>query len=493
MGSRLHFQRIKEGPPLPHNDDIRAYKREYAEALDEQDPLKSYRDQFIIPSKKDLLRKRLSDIEGDDESDPRCIYLCGNSLGLQPKNLRKYLDQYLRSWAIKGVTGHFVAHEDALLPPYLHVDDEGSKLLAPIVGASPSEVAVMGTLTGNIHILMSSFYRPTVERHKIILEGKAFPSDHYAIESQIRLHNFDPATSMVLIEPEDAEKPILSTKQILKVIDDNASDTMLILLPGIQFYTGQYFDIKTITAHAHSKGVLIGWDCAHAVGNVELQLHDWEVDFAAWCHYKYVNSGPGAMAGLFVHEKHGKVNHSDTGDISYRPRLAGWWGHDKQTRFQMDNKFIPQEGAAGYQISNPSVLDLSAVASSLEIFNQATMPALRQKSLELTRYLEHLLLKYPLDDSSSSSNENTSEKPYTIITPSNPSERGAQLSILLQPGLLDKVLEILEENGVVIDERKPNVVRVAPVPLYNTFTDVWEFHRVFTLACRKAVKARDGK
>ncbi|PCG91797.1 Kynureninase [Penicillium occitanis (nom. inval.)] len=452
MGSRLHFQRLKEGPPLPHHDDIRAYKREYAEALDERDPLKSYRDQFIIPSKKDLLRKKLVDTEGNDESDPRCIYLCGNSLGLQPKNLRKYLDQYLRSWAIKGVTGHFVSHEDALLPPYLHVDDAGSKLLAPI----------------------------------------------YAVESQIRLHNLDPATSMVLIEPEDAGNPILSTEQILQVIDDNASDTALVLLPGIQFYTGQYFDIKTITAHAHSKGILIGWDCAHAVGNVELQLHDWNVDFAAWCHYKYVNSGPGAMAGLFVHEKHGKVKLDAAGENpSYHPRLAGWWGHDKETRFQMNNKFIPQEGAAGYQISNPSVLDLSAVASSLEIFNQATMPALRKKSLELTSYLEHLLLKYPLDDNlssttSTSTSASENKRPYTIITPSDPSQRGAQLSILLQPGLLDKVLEILEEEGVVIDERKPNVVRVAPAPLYNSFTDVWEFHRVFVMACREAVKARDG-
>lgn len=323
---------------------------------------------------------------------------------------------------------------------------------------------------------------------------------------------------MVLIEPEDVEKPILSTEQILKVIDDNASDTALILLPGIQFYTGQYFDIKAITAHAHLKGILIGWDCAHAVGNVELQLHDWNVDFAAWCHYKYVNSGPGAMAGLFVHEKHGKVKLSEEAgeSPSYHPRLAGWWGHDKETRFQMNNstckssslgieekhdlihlpstEFIPQEGAAGYQISNPSVLDLSAVASSLEIFNQATMPALRQKSLELTGYLEHLLLKYPLDEATPSSTSNDEHKrPYTIITPSDPSSRGAQLSILLQPGLLDKVLEVLEEEGVVIDERKPNVVRVAPAPLYNTFTDVWEFHRVFVLACKEAVKARDGK
>ncbi|KAH8691197.1 kynureninase [Talaromyces proteolyticus] len=461
-------------------DASNAHTRGHATVLDEKDSLKNFRDEFIIPSKKDLSRKTLANTE-DDQSDPRCIYLCGNSLGLQPRNIRRYIDQYLRSWAIKGVTGHFVAHDDALLPPFLHVDGAGAKLLAPIVGASPSEVALMGTLTGNIHILMSSFYRPTAERYKIILEGKAFPSDHYAVESQIQLHNLDPATAMVLIEPHDPQKPILTTEQICKVIDDNASSAALVLLPGIQFYTGQYFDIKKITAHAHSKGILIGWDCAHAVGNVELQLHDWEVDFAAWCHYKYVNSGPGTMAGLFVHEKHGKVKLNED---AYRPRLTGWWGHDKETRFAMDNKFVPQEGAAGFQISNPSVLDLSAVASSLEIFNKATMSALRKKSLELTNYLEFLL------ENGDESVYRTQKRPYSLITPSNPEERGAQISILLEPGLLDTVLEVLERNGVVVDERKPCVIRVAPAPLYNTFTEVWEFCRIFFDACREAVEAR---
>ncbi|KAJ5907526.1 hypothetical protein N7495_000208 [Penicillium taxi] len=479
MGSRQHIRDIKSGPPLPYNEDIRAYKKEYAEALDAQDPLRQFREEFIIPSKKDLKRTTIEANEASDEaSDPKCIYLCGNSLGIQPRSTRRYIEQYLRTWATKGVTGHFIPHEDQLLPPFVDVDTAGSKLMAPVVGALHSEVAVMGTLTANIHFLMASFYRPTQEKYKIILEGKAFPSDHFAVESQIRHHNFDPEDAMVLIEPENLDLPILSTEQILKVIDENASSTALIFLSGIQFYTGQYFDIKRITAHAHSKGILIGWDCAHAAGNVDLRLHDWDVDFAAWCTYKYINSGPGGMAGLFVHERHGQ-----TSDDKFRPRLSGWWGSDLKTRFMMDNKFTPQPGAAGFQLSNPSVLDMTAIVASLEIFNRTTMTEIRQKSLNITGYLEHLLLKYPLDAS-------PEDKPFTLITPSNPAERGAQLSIRLQPGLLDHVLHHLEENGAVIDERKPDVIRVAPAPLYNTYAEVFEFCQIFLEACRNAVKAR---
>ncbi|KAJ5081736.1 Kynureninase [Penicillium alfredii] len=463
MGSRVHLRDIKSGPPLPYTDDVRAYTREYAEALDAQDPLRHFREEFIIPSKKDLKRKSLAtDGASDDASDPRCIYFCGNSLGLQPRSTRRYIEQYLRAWATKGVTGHFVPHDDQLLPPFVDVDTAGSKLMAPIVGASQREVAVMGTLTGNLHLLMASFYRPTQEKYKIILEGKAFPSDHYAVESQIRHHNFDPKHAMVLIEPENLDRPTLITEQILKVIDDNASSTALVLLSAIQFYTGQYFDIERITAHAHSKGILIGWDCAHAAGNVDLRLHDWKVDFAAWCSYKYLNSGPGGMAALFVHERHGRVDEKQAdSEETFRPRFSGWWGGDLKTRFNMENKFTPQPGAAGFQLSNPSVLDINAVVASLEIFNRAKMQDIRQKSLNLTGYLEHLLLKYPLDAPSA-------DKPFTIITPSNPAERGAQLSLRLAPGLLDRVLHHLEENGVVVDERKPDVVRVAPAPLYNT-------------------------
>ena len=305
---------------------------------------------------------------------------------------------------------------------------------------------------------------------------------------------------MVLIEPENLDKPTLSTEQILKIIDDNASSTALVLLSAIQFYTGQYFDIERITAHAHSKGIMIGWDCAHAAGNVDLRLHDWNVDFAAWCNYKYLNSGPGGIAGLFVHERHGRVDEKQPdSDETFRPRFSGWWGGDIRTRFNMENsmyvvelvydarlmnlEFQPQPGAAGFQLSNPSVLDINAVVASLEIFNRATMKEIRQKSLNLTGYLEHLLLKYPLDAP-------PKDKPFTLITPSNPAERGAQLSLRLQPGLLDHVLHQLEENGVVIDERKPDVVRVAPAPLYNTYAEVWEFSQIFLQACKDAVKAR---
>ncbi|KAJ5725559.1 Kynureninase [Penicillium malachiteum] len=440
MGSRQHLREMKSGPPLPYHDDIRAYTREYAAALDEKDPLRHFRDEFIIPSKKDLKRTTLvagASAESDEASDDRCIYFCGNSLGVQPRSTRSYIEQYLRTWATKGVMGHFVPHEDQLLPPFVDVDTAGSKSMAPIVGALQSEVAVMGTLTANLHFLMSSFYRPTQEKYKIILEGKAFPSDHYAVESQIQHHNLDPKDAMVLIEPENLDYPILTTEQILKVIDDNASSTALVLLSAIQFYTGQYFDIERITAHAHSKGILIGWDCAHAAGNVDLRLHDWNVDFAA--------CGPGGMAALFVHERHGNVDEKQTGDdVSFRPRLSGWWGHDSKTRFKMENKFMPQPGAAGFQLSNPSVLDINAIA--------------------------------PPED-----------KPFTLITPSNPAERGAQLSLRLQPGLLDHVLHHLEENGVVIDERKPDVVRVAPAPLYNTYVEAWEFCQIFLEACREAI------
>ncbi|KAL3467047.1 pyridoxal phosphate-dependent transferase [Aspergillus heterothallicus] len=484
MGSRLRVQQIKNGPPLSHQDDSRAFTREYAASLDAEDPLRHFRDEFIIPSVQDLKRKTLSPFNVPEDSfDPRCIYLCGNSLGVQPRNTGKYIDYYLRTWAIKGVIGHFTHHEDELLPPFVDVDSAGAKLMAPVVGALESEVAVMGSLTTNLHLLMASFYQPTTERYKIIIEGKAFPSDHYAVESQIRHRNLRTEDAMVLIEPQNPDHPVLETDHILRVIDENASSTALLLLSAIQYYTGQYFDIEKITAHAQSKGIVVGWDCAHAAGNVDLKLHDWNVDFAAWCNYKYLNSGPGGMAGLFVHEKHGEVktNKGDGELQSFHPRLSGWWGGDKATRFLMDNHFVPQTGAAGYQVSNPSVLDLSAVAASLELFNRTSMAEIRQKSLKITGYLEHLLLTYPVDG--------LSDKPFSIITPSNPSERGAQLSLRLAPGLLDKILEELEEHSVVIDERKPDVIRVAPAPLYNTYEEVWQFCNIFFEACKKAMQA----
>ena len=284
------------------------------------------------------------------------IYFCGNSLGLQPRRTSQRISSHLLAWASKGVLGHFTEHDDSPLPPFLDIDDTAAEFMAPIVGAKKSEVAVMETLTANLHLLMASFYQPTKERYKIVMEGKAFPSDHvgtspifqlyeysisdrlltqYAVESQIHHHNLDPKDAMILIEPPDSELATVTTSHVLSVIDEHASSTALILLPGIQYYSGQYFDIQTITAHAHSHGIIIGWDLAHAVGNVDVQLHDWNVDFAAWCNYKYVNSGPGAIAALFVHEEHGKVERGAAGDVEFRPRLSGWWGGDKGIRFEM--------------------------------------------------------------------------------------------------------------------------------------------------------------
>lgn len=365
------------------------------------------------------------------------------------------------------------------------MDDQAAKLMAPIVGALPDEVAVMETLTANLHFMMASFYRPTKERNKIIIEGKAFPSDHYAVESQITFHGFDPEQSMILIEPENPDVPTLTTTQILSVINKHASSTALILLPGVQYYTGQYFDLETITRHAHSHDILIGWDLAHAVGNMPLYLHDWDVDFAAWCNYKYMNSGPGAIAAVFVNERYGKVDKSgiDEGKVGFRPRLCGWWGGDKGVRFDMANKFVPIPGAQGYQVGNASSLALSALIASLEVFALTSLPDLRKKSVALTQFLQDLLL-HGLNKSFEEG------APYRIITPLSPWERGAQLSVQLQPGLLMRVMEELEAAGIVLDERKPDVIRVAPTPLYNTFEDVWNFVKTFETACARA-QAKD--
>ena len=350
--------------------------------------------------------------------------------------------------------------------------------MAPLVGALPDEVAIMETLTANLHFMMASFYRPTSERSKIILEGKAFPSDHYAVESQIIHHGFSPEESMILLESGDPDVPTLSTSQILAAIDKHAATTALILLPGVQYYTAQYLDIETITRHAHSHGIIIGWDLAHAVGNLPLHLHDWDVDFAVWCNYKYLNSGPGAIAGLFVNEKHGVVEQSAAtqGKVAFRPRLCGWWGGDKGMRFDMANEFVPIPGAQGFQVGNASSLAVSALIASLEVFNLTDMPTLRKKSIALTQFLQDLLLR----DLNKSFEEGA---PYRIITPLDPRERGAQLSVQLQPVLLSKVMAGLEAVGVVLDERKPDVIRIAPTPLYNTFEDVWRFMKYFRRAC----------
>jgi kynureninase len=349
MGSiAIEEQQSPKKPSFPPE----ANTLQYAQSLDSKDYLRSFREKFIIPSKSNMKSKRVvkpgspshselsTHLIAIEQSNDQCIYFCGNSLGLQPRAIAEYLQVHLDTWATIGVNGHFRDIEESPLCQWQLLAEQASKLQAPIVGASPSEVATMGSLTMNLHLLMASFYTPTKEKNKIILDWKAFPSDHYAIESQIRGHGYDPEAAMIMVGPEKGEYEV-STEKILAVIDEHASTTALLLLPGIQYYTGQLFDIKTITKHAQSKGLIVGWDLAHAAGNVPLQLHDWNVDFAAWCTYKYMNAGPGAIAGLYVHERHGKVDFGQEKPV-FRHRLAGWYGGDQIGRFNMDNsKFAP--------------------------------------------------------------------------------------------------------------------------------------------------------
>ncbi|KAL8828390.1 MAG: hypothetical protein Q9170_006621 [Blastenia crenularia] len=496
-----------------------------AQKLDTSDELHHLRSEFIIPTKDDLKRKTLSN-EGTSPIllrhetltvqtglasgyEEPCIYLCGNSLGLQPRQTTDLVATHLKAWAAKGVFGHFKAHDDSDMPPFVDIDEVAAQRMAPIVGASASEVAIMETLTANLHLMMASFYRPDKAKYKIVIEGKAFPSDHYAVESQIRHHGLDPKDAMILVEPADPLQATISTSHMLSIIDEHASSTTLVLLPGVQYYTGQYFDIPRITAHAHHHGIMIGWDLAHAVGNVELDLHGWDVDFAVWCSYKYLNSGPGAIAGLFVHEKHGQVDKaaSGNGKVEFRHRLSGWWGGDKATRFRMGSRtstcfmftrdtglvgvlayhlleFVPISGAAGFQVGNPCALAICPLLASLALFEQTSMSAIRSKSIRLTSYLEELL-----HHSKAHGLGERSTSLFQIITPSNPAERGAQLSIRLKAGMLQGVMAELEEQGAVVDERKPDVVRVAPTALYNTFSEVWQFVDIFSRAC---IKAQDG-
>ncbi|KAF2135934.1 uncharacterized protein K452DRAFT_362862 [Aplosporella prunicola CBS 121167] len=491
-------------------DVQKSFTLSYAESLDAQDPLRPLREEFIIPTRANLKRKRLGDegtivelsekinalLPENDVTYPS-TYLCGNSLGLQPRCTQEYVRKYLDTWAYKGVYGHFQELEDAVSRPWVDVDEDAKRETAMIVGARPDEVAVMETLTANLHLLMASFYRPTKDRYKIIIEGKAFPSDHYAVQSQLHHHNLTPQAALVELTPPDPATAYLPTDYILSVIDAHADSTALLLLPGIQYYSGQFFDMARITAHAHARGITVGWDLAHAVGNVPLELHAWGVDFAAWCNYKYMNSGPGAIGGLFVHEKHTRVEASTTTTtdtvvsaetLGYRPRLSGWWGSAKSSRFQMTSTFAPIPGAAGFQLSNPSVLDTTALLASLSVFAQTSMPALRAKSLKLTAYLEHLLFARSPTETA----DTAAARPYVLLTPHDPAQRGAQLSLRLRPGLLEPVMRDLEAAGVVVDERRPDVVRVAPAPLYNGFADVWRFVREFKGACRRAVEAGAG-
>ncbi|MGD0268788.1 MAG: kynureninase [Candidatus Sulfotelmatobacter sp.] len=404
-------------------------------AMDQRDPLKDYRDRFLIPKTS----------SGD------CIYLCGHSLGLQPKTAAAYVEQELKDWAALGVEGHFHAKN-----PWMRYHRLLTEQTAELVGAKPLEVVVMNSLTVNLHLMMVSFYRPTKERHKIVVERGAFPSDQYAVKSQISFHGFDPAASLIELTPRPGES-CLHDEDIDALIEREGHEIALIMLGGVNYATGQAFDMARITRAGHARGCVVGFDLAHAAGNLLLKLHEWGPDFAVWCSYKYLNGGPGCIAGCFVHERY---THSWE-----LPRFAGWWGHDEGSRFEMGPEFQPMPGADGWQLSNPSIVSLAILRASMDIFHEAGIEQLRAKSVVLTGYLEFLL------------NQNASRK-FSIATPREKERRGAQLSIRV-PERGRALCEQLNREGIVGDWREPDTFRVAPVPLYNSFQDVFRFARRF--------------
>lgn len=410
----------------------------FAKSLDQQDSLKEFRGRFFIPQHN-----------GKD-----CIYFTGNSLGLQPKTVSQYVQQELNDWAKLGVEGHFHAKN-----PWLPYHEIFPKQLSKIVGCKPNEVVVMNSLTVNLHLLMVSFYRPTKERYKIICETKAFPSDQYAFESQVRYHGFNPDDAIIEVKPREGEHTIRA-EDILSTIQQCGDQTALILFGGVNYYTGQYFDIKAITEAAHKIGAYAGFDLAHAAGNVELHLHDWNVDFACWCSYKYLNSGPGGVAGVYIHEKH-------VADKKLQ-RFAGWWGYTKETRFQMEKGFEPIPTAEGWQLSNAPVLSMAAHKASLDIFEEAGTDKLYSKGKRLADYLLFII---------DTINSKYSDQTIEVITPRNENEKGCQVSMLMLKRGKEMFTE-LSKQGVIADWREPNVIRIAPVPLYNKFEDVWQFGNI---------------
>jgi kynureninase len=418
---------------------------DFARQLDEQDPLKHFRDKFYIP----LMNRKES------------IYFTGNSLGLQPKTTQDYVLNELEDWASFGVEGHFHARK-----PWMPYHEIFPRQLSAIVGCKENEVVVMNQLTVNLHLLMVTFYRPTKERFKIICEAKAFPSDQYAFESQVRYHGLDPETCIIEVSPREGEHSI-RTEDIIDTIHSHGSSVALVLFGGVNYYTGQLFDIPAITSAAHQAGAYAGFDLAHAAGNVELKLHDWQVDFACWCSYKYLNSGPGGVAGVFIHEQHA-ANTS-------LPRFAGWWGYTKETRFKMEKGFQAIPTAEGWQLSNAPVLSMAAHKAALDIFEEAGMEKLHQKRKKLASYLYFIL---------DSINRQNSDQVIELITPSEENARGCQVSILmLKNG--KAVFEAITQQGVLADWREPNVIRVAPVPLYNTFEDIYRFGEIMHQTLRQ--------
>lgn len=418
--------------------------------MDLEDPLAAYRNKFYLPQ-----------FNGEDS-----LYFTGNSLGLQPRTTREAVNKILDKWASEGVEGHFSGKDQ-----WYEYHKRNKAALAAIVGAKEDEVILMNSLTVNLHLLMVSFYRPSPERFKIIMEAGAFPSDQYAVESQVRFHGFEPQEAIIEVEPKEGEH-LLETREIIKVIEEHADTVALVLIGGVQYFTGQFFELEKITAAGHKAGAKVGFDLAHAAGNLPLKLHDWQVDFAVWCSYKYLNGGPGNQAGAFVHERHG-----NDPEI---PRFSGWWGHDEAERFLMKKGFVPMAGVDGWQLSNSNILAVAAANASLEIFAEVGMQKLREKSIQLTGYAEFLI------------NELASEYPsIQILTPANPEARGCQLSIQLSSGG-KKIFDYLNDHGVIGDWREPNlekaeagVIRIAPVPLYNTYSDIFKFVTLFRDALEK--------
>ena len=412
--------------------------REFAQSLDAQDELRKYRDEFHFPH-----------VNGK-----QVIYFTGNSLGLQPKRTKTYVDEVMSDWANLAVEGHFYADK-----PWWDYQERFAVPLSDIVGAKPAEVGVMNTLTVNLHLLMVSFYNPTPQKYKIICEEKAFPSDQYMFQSQVKFHGFDPKDAIVEIKRREGEANI-RLEDVLAKIDEVGNELALVLIGGVNYYTGQVFDMQTITAAGQKHGAYVGWDLAHAAGNIKLNLHDWNVDFAAWCSYKYMNSGPGNASGFFVHEKH----HND----KELKRFAGWYGHNKERRFKMEPDFDPVHGADGWQISNLPILSLAPYLASVEMFAEVGMDKLITKRNLITSYLEFIL--HEIDKELEGAD-------FEIITPSNPRERGCQLSVYLH-GQGRELFDRLMKNGVITDWREPNVIRLAPVPFYCSFEDMYEFGQI---------------
>ncbi|KAM9930500.1 hypothetical protein OXX80_009374 [Metschnikowia pulcherrima] len=434
----------------------------------------SYNDKFVVPTFKSL-GVNSSQFSPDEKS----IYFCGNSLGLMPKSTKPAIEAELRAWGERGVEAHF-NHPDKGKTMWMDIDLPLVDLLAPIVGAKTTEVAAMGSLTANLNSLLVSFYKPKGGRTKILFEKNAFPSDYYAFLNMVKMHGFDESHLIQLEVPEG--ETYLQTDLVLKFLREHQQEIALVVLPGIQYYTGQFFDIGKITSVAHSIGAVVGWDLAHAVGNVPLALHEWDVDFAAWCSYKYLNSGPGAIGGIYVHEKYTKGNSA----VNFEPRLAGWWGNNAGERFKMLERFDPIKSALSYRQSNPSVIDCVALQSSLEIFKAVGgVSELRRKSVALTKYLESLLQSSGF---CLPAHAPKTEFGFKILTPPNENERGCQLSILFQPqNVMEQVHQYLHAHAIICDERRPDVIRLAPVPLYNTFKEV-EIVVARLIEAMKAVK-----